>query len=326
VGKNDHANATKPGEAVLRAGGVACCTKINSADPRVVEIAAMSGVDSVWLCNEHVPNTLHDLENQIRAAKMFDVDPIVRVARGGYSELIRPLEMDAAGIIVPHIMSAADAARSSGRPLSSRRPAPRRRRQRDGGYCAISSTPRSSIWTISTPRRLLPTVIPEEGMATVSRRRRCRVDGAPADGMKAGLPDDLAGVGGAHNVRHDDPAGHLKRPDQFAVAAGPPAQSGRRRTSSPRESGSPDRAACWARARCTANAVHAAHGGNLHHPGSAELILVAARHSARSQDGLHPASSHLHGRFSPQLAIGGADAETAIIPGGGQSGKRMQSR
>ena len=124
--------------AVLRAGGVACCTKINSCDPRVVEIAAMSGVDSVWLCNEHVPNTLHDLENQIRAAKMFDVDPIVRVARGSYSELIRPLEMDAAGIIVPHVMSAADAReivwRTRFHPIGRR---PVDGGNADGAYCTI---------------------------------------------------------------------------------------------------------------------------------------------------------------------------------------------
>lgn len=126
--------------AVLRDGGVACCTKLNTCDPRVVEIAAMSGVDCVWICNEHVPNTLHDLENQIRAAKMFDVDTIVRVARGGYSELIRPLEMDATGIMVPHVMSAADARAV----VHMTRFHPVGRRPLDGGnadgaYCGIAT-------------------------------------------------------------------------------------------------------------------------------------------------------------------------------------------
>ena len=124
--------------AILREGGVACCTKINSSDPRVVEIAAMSGVDSVWLCNEHVPTTLRELENQVRAAKMFDVDPIIRVARGGYSELIRPLEMDAAGIMVPHVMSATDARevvqRTRFHPIGRR---PIDGGNADGAYCTI---------------------------------------------------------------------------------------------------------------------------------------------------------------------------------------------
>ena len=95
--------------AKLRAGEVATCTKLNTADPRVAEIAAMSGFDCLWFCMEHVPNTLHDIENQMRAAKMYDVDSIVRVPRGCYSDLIRPLEMDAAGIMVPHVMSADEA-------------------------------------------------------------------------------------------------------------------------------------------------------------------------------------------------------------------------
>lgn len=125
--------------AILRAGQVACCTKINTSDPRVVEIAALSGIDSVWLCEEHVPNTLHDIENQIRAAKMFDVDAIVRVARGSYSDLIRPLEMDAVAIMVPHVMSAADARQI----VQQTRFHPIGRRPLDGGnadgaYCAVS--------------------------------------------------------------------------------------------------------------------------------------------------------------------------------------------
>jgi 4-hydroxy-2-oxoheptanedioate aldolase len=49
------------------------------------------------------------IEQMIMAAKMHDVDTVVRVRRGSYSDLHLPLEMDAAGIIVPHIMSAAEA-------------------------------------------------------------------------------------------------------------------------------------------------------------------------------------------------------------------------
>ncbi len=64
----------------LRAGKVASCVKINLADPRVAEIAALCGVDCVWLDREHVPNDLRDIENQIRAAKAHDVDAVVRVA------------------------------------------------------------------------------------------------------------------------------------------------------------------------------------------------------------------------------------------------------
>lgn len=88
---------------------LATMAKINLADPRVVEIAGLAGVDSVWLCNEHVPNDWLNLENMIRAARLHDVDALVRVTKGSYGDFIRPLEAGAAGIIVPHVASAAEA-------------------------------------------------------------------------------------------------------------------------------------------------------------------------------------------------------------------------
>ncbi len=93
----------------LRAGGVVSCFKSNLADARAVEIEAMSGFDCIWLDMEHVPNDLAVIEKCIWAAKSRDVDVLVRVPRGSYSDYVRPLEMDAAGIMVPHIMSLADA-------------------------------------------------------------------------------------------------------------------------------------------------------------------------------------------------------------------------
>ena len=83
--------------------------KVNLADARSTEIAARVGFDCIWTCMEHVPNDWSAIEQQIWAAKVYDVDVMVRVARGGYSDYIRPLELDAAGIMVPHIMSLADA-------------------------------------------------------------------------------------------------------------------------------------------------------------------------------------------------------------------------
>jgi 4-hydroxy-2-oxoheptanedioate aldolase len=93
----------------MRAGKVASCVKLNLADPRAAEIAALCGVDCIWLDLEHIGTDFRDLENQIRAAKVHDVDSLVRVSRGSYSDLLRPLELDAAGIMVPHLMSLEDA-------------------------------------------------------------------------------------------------------------------------------------------------------------------------------------------------------------------------
>lgn len=95
--------------AKLRQGGIPTVTKINLSDPRVIEIAGLCGSDAVWLCNEHVPNDWIGLENQIRAARIHNMDTIVRVGRGSYSDYIKPLEADATGIIVPHVGSADEA-------------------------------------------------------------------------------------------------------------------------------------------------------------------------------------------------------------------------
>jgi 4-hydroxy-2-oxoheptanedioate aldolase len=94
---------------LLRAGQLPTILKINLSDPRVIEIAALCGVDSVWLCTEHVPNDWLSLENQIRAARIHDIDTMVRVGRGSYSDYIRPFEAGATGIIVPHVATEAEA-------------------------------------------------------------------------------------------------------------------------------------------------------------------------------------------------------------------------
>jgi len=74
------------------------------------------------------------------AAKVHDTDVMVRVARGSYSDHVKPLELDAAGIMVPHVMSLADARRV----VSMTRFHPIGRRPVDGGnadgsYCAVDS-------------------------------------------------------------------------------------------------------------------------------------------------------------------------------------------
>lgn len=123
----------------MRGGGVANCTKLNLAEARVVEIAALAGFDCVWTDMEHVPNDWSAIEKQVLAAKAYDMDIVVRVARGAYSNSIRALEMDATGIMVPHVMSLADAksvVRSTKfHPIGLR---PLDGGNADGAYCAIA--------------------------------------------------------------------------------------------------------------------------------------------------------------------------------------------
>jgi len=95
----------------LRAGQVVACFKLNLACARPAEMAAIHGFDCIWSCMEHVPNDWSVVEKQIWAAKTRDTDVMVRIARDGYPGYIKPLEMDAAGIMVPHVMNLEDAKR-----------------------------------------------------------------------------------------------------------------------------------------------------------------------------------------------------------------------
>jgi 4-hydroxy-2-oxoheptanedioate aldolase len=93
----------------LKSGKVVSCFKINLVDARVSEIAAISGFDCVWLDQEHIGQDWSSIASGIWAAKAHNTDVMVRVPRGSYSDYIRPLEMDATGILVPHIMNLEDA-------------------------------------------------------------------------------------------------------------------------------------------------------------------------------------------------------------------------
>ena len=89
----------------LRNNEIALSTKINLIDPVSVELAALAGFDCVWLDMEHIPCDWDAICNMIRTAKIYDMDAMVRVSKGSYSDLIKPLEADATGIIYPHLMN-----------------------------------------------------------------------------------------------------------------------------------------------------------------------------------------------------------------------------
>lgn len=95
--------------AKLRNGEKVSCYKINLSDAKSCEIAAMAGFDCIWTDMEHIGQDWSVIASGIWATKAHDTDILVRVSRGGYSDYIKPLELDATGIMVPHIMSLEDA-------------------------------------------------------------------------------------------------------------------------------------------------------------------------------------------------------------------------
>ncbi len=85
------------------------CVKLNITDNIPAELAALCGVDCIWVDMEHVPADLGQINRVILGAKAYGAETIVRTARGAYSNVIRPLEMDASGVMVPHVMNYEDA-------------------------------------------------------------------------------------------------------------------------------------------------------------------------------------------------------------------------
>ncbi len=147
----------------LQAGGTPTCFKLNLGDPRIIELCGLAGASAVWICNEHVSNDWFNLENQIRAAKLYDVDTIVRVEKGSYSDYVKPFESDATAIMVPHVKTAEEARHV----VEMTRFYPMGRRPLDGGnadgrYCQIpmgeylahSNTQRLLIFQIESPEAL----------------------------------------------------------------------------------------------------------------------------------------------------------------------------
>ena len=122
----------------IAAGKVATCVKLNLSDPRNAEIAAMCGFDCVWIDMEHVPNNMSCVEDAVRAAKIWDVDVLTRVSKGCYSDIVRPLEGDSTGVMVPHLMSLEEAKQivyyTKFHPIGRR---PLDGGNADGAYCLV---------------------------------------------------------------------------------------------------------------------------------------------------------------------------------------------
>lgn len=124
----------------IRNGETAYAIKLNLVDPRVAEIAGMCGFDCIWIDMEHVPSDYVEIENVIRAAKLYDCDTLTRVAKGSYNDFIKPFEADTSGIMVPHLMSLEEAKKivyyTKFHPIGRR---PIDGGNADGKYCLVNT-------------------------------------------------------------------------------------------------------------------------------------------------------------------------------------------
>ena len=82
---------------------------MKTSDPAFVEAASYSGMDFVILDMEHGPVSLTDIQNNIRAAQVSGVVPIVRVNKLCPQIISQVLDIGAYGIQIPQIQNAKEA-------------------------------------------------------------------------------------------------------------------------------------------------------------------------------------------------------------------------
>src|ERR1019366_9442339 len=75
----------------------------------ILQMAKVAGFDSVYFDMEHSPISLDDVSSLSLAAWNMSLTPLVRVPSHSRDNIIRCLDGGAAGVIVPHVNTAAEA-------------------------------------------------------------------------------------------------------------------------------------------------------------------------------------------------------------------------
>ena len=85
---------------------------MKTSDPAFVEIAGHAGMDFVVLDMEHGPVGLGDMQNNVRAAQLTGVMPIIRVAGLNEQLISQALDIGAAAVQIPQIYTSEQAERA----------------------------------------------------------------------------------------------------------------------------------------------------------------------------------------------------------------------
>lgn len=93
-----------PGPGELHVG-----TFVKTPAPQVIEILALAGLDFAVLDAEHAPWDRGTLDLALLAGRAARLPLLVRVAERSATAILPVLDQGAAGIVVPHVDSAADA-------------------------------------------------------------------------------------------------------------------------------------------------------------------------------------------------------------------------
>src|SRR5258707_4675420 len=89
---------------IMTGGGLALGTHVGGiADPQIVEIIGLAGLDAALIDMEHTTFDLHDVQDCVMAAERAGITPIVRTPGFDPAFILRLLDMGVQGIQVPHV-------------------------------------------------------------------------------------------------------------------------------------------------------------------------------------------------------------------------------
>lgn len=104
VNSTGHAPYVPPGPGEVHIG-----TFVKTTSPQVVEVLGLAGLDFAVLDAEHAPWDRGTLDLALLAGRAAQLPLFVRVAERNATAILSALDLGAAGVVVPHVDSAADA-------------------------------------------------------------------------------------------------------------------------------------------------------------------------------------------------------------------------
>jgi len=90
-------------KGLMRSGKLAIGAYVALADPQIIEIMGLAGIDAAFIDMEHTAFDLQIVGEMVRAADLAGVTSMVRVPDNDPKLILRILDMGAEGIVVPHI-------------------------------------------------------------------------------------------------------------------------------------------------------------------------------------------------------------------------------
>jgi 2-dehydro-3-deoxyglucarate aldolase/4-hydroxy-2-oxoheptanedioate aldolase len=105
-------NHVKEFTAKIKAGKLCLGMAVTLSDPSVSELAGEAGCDFTWIDMEHSPLSLERVLGHVIAARAAQIAPLVRVPWNEWGVIKPVLDLAPAGVIIPMVNNAADAARA----------------------------------------------------------------------------------------------------------------------------------------------------------------------------------------------------------------------